>query len=443
MKKTMIINRFNDSSRILAKGVKISNDTRKTGVNNNDLIVGPAGAGKTRGYIIPYILHSEESMVIVDTKGNLCRNYGDHLKHKGYDVKCVDFKDIESTTCGYNPLDYIRVRDGVVNDQDVMALTDAMCPAQDKEEPMWDNSAKMLINALVSFVMEEYDEKDRNLSSVFELYRGAFEANSNGRLRLNEELQRYCAEAPNSTFARKMAQFNALAAADRTIACVLMFINAMIATLDTGTVCRMFSMENRVKFNDFFDHKVALFINVSDNDRSFDGLVNLMYAQAFQTFIKGSDKLPDSRMPIPVRFLLDDFSTGTIIPNFDSIISVIRSREISVSLIIQSFSQLESLYGSHKADTIKDNCGHWVFMGTINAATAAEFAQRFNIQMSTVLNMPLSDAYIITLGSKPQKVEKYNLEEDAVYKRLMSPAPAKKRAPRKKQPEAMPENPAV
>lgn len=96
------------SERILAKGVYVNNDTHITNRNNNDLIVGPTRGGKTRGYIIPNLLRASESMIIADTKGNLYRQYGEYLSEKGYNVQCIDFKEIENTPCGYNPLDYVR-----------------------------------------------------------------------------------------------------------------------------------------------------------------------------------------------------------------------------------------------------------------------------------------------------------------------------------------------
>lgn len=432
------LNRNSDTTRILAKGVEISNDTRKTGVNNNDLIIGPAGAGKTRGYIIPYILHSQESMIIADTKGNLCRMYGNYLEERGYTVKCIDFKDIEDTPCGYNPLDFVRVKDGKANDQDVMRVAAAICPTLDSEDPFWDESARLFFSAFIYYVMENLDENERNLASVCALYRASIQTDKNGNLKLADHLTDYCEKNPDSSFARKMKQFDCIGCANRTMACTMMFINTSLAAIDTKAVCEMLSMDNRVNFDDFFNQKVALFLNISDNDRTLDGLVNLLYTQALQIFINGADKLPDSKMPIPIRFLLDDFATNTKIPDFNNIISVIRSRDISVSLIIQSFSQLENLYGAAAAQTITDNCEHWLYLGTLNINTAAEIAQRLNIMVTSVLNMPLNEAYIIARGGKSMRVEKYDLEEDAVYKRLKARAAKEKRAP-----EAIPERPAV
>ena len=120
-----------------------------------------------------------------------------------------------------------------------------------------------------------------------------------------------------------------------------------------------------------------------------------------------------------MRFLLDDFSTNTVIPDFDKIISVIRSREICVSLIVQSLSQLEGLYGHVKAQTIINNCDHCLYLGGTDTQTARYFAEKFNCQVSTVLNLPLDTMFIFERGTKPRRVKKYELAQDEVYHSLM------------------------
>ena len=127
-------------------------------------------------------------------------------------------------------------------------------------------------------------------------------------------------------------------------------------------VKRMFRMKEQVDMGAFLKGKTALFLSVSDSDRSQDALINLFYTQALQYLMTAADKQPDSRLPIPVRFILDDFSTNTVIPDFDKIIAVIRSREIYVSVVIQSLSQLEGLYGHAKSQTIINNCDHCLYL---------------------------------------------------------------------------------
>lgn len=169
----------------------------------------------------------------------------------------------------------------------------------------------------------------------------------------------------------------------------------------------------------FLKRKTALFLSVSDSDRSQDALINIFYTQALQYLMAAADRQPNSRLPIPVRFILDDFSTNTVIPDFDKIISVIRSREIYVSIVIQSLSQLEGLYGYAKAQTIINNCDHCLYLGGTDTQTARYFAEKFNCQVSTVLNLPLDTMFIFERGSEPRKVQKYELAQDEVYHSLM------------------------
>ena len=114
--------------RILAEGVSINNDTRLTKLNNNDLIIGPTGAGKTRGYVIPNLLHSQESMLVTDTKGNLRRKYGPYLRSRGYRVFDVDLTDMAHSPCGYDPLDYVSIdeKSGQPSEQDILTVACAL-----------------------------------------------------------------------------------------------------------------------------------------------------------------------------------------------------------------------------------------------------------------------------------------------------------------------------
>ena len=129
-----------------------------------------------------------------------------------------------------------------------------------------------------------------------------------------------------------------------------------------------------------------------------------------------ADKNSDHRLRIPVRFILDDFATNAVIKDFDKITSVIRSREIYVSIIIQSLTQLDALYGEHKAITITNNCDNWLYLGGQDVQTANVFAQKTNIPVINILHMGLDDAYLFTRGSGAKKVQKFELEEHTAYK---------------------------
>lgn len=411
------------SKRIFAKDVFVSNDTWVTGINNNDLLVGPAGSGKTRGYVIPNILHTQDSLIVADTKGNLCRLYGKHLKEKGYTVMHLDFTDAANTPWGYNPLAYIReCRDSETNknndyysEQDIKKIAQAICPCQNSKEPFWDQAAQMYLETIILFVMNLLPQEEHNLYEVYTFL------SKMGTDELQDMIEVECTTHPDSAFARKMQMIRQNAKADRMDASIKGILAQHLDVVTYSGVKRMFCMKEQVNMGAFLKGKTALFLSVSDSDRSQDALINLFYTQALQYLMAAADSQPDSRLPIPVRFILDDFSTNTVIPDFDKIISVIRSREIYVSLIIQSLSQLDSLYDHAKAQTIINNCDHCLYLGGTDIQTAEYFAKKFNCQVSTVLNLPLNGLFIFERGCEPRKARKYDLNSDTAYCSLMMP----------------------
>lgn len=154
------------SVRILAEGITASNDTWRTGLNNNTLVIGPSGAGKTRGYVLPNILASEGSVVITDTKGELYEQLRDQLEQKGFNVSCIDFTDPAESTIGYDPLDHIRMINDKVREQDVISVAASLCPVDNHYEPFWDYIVRGLMASLIGYAMTALPKKEWNLSST-------------------------------------------------------------------------------------------------------------------------------------------------------------------------------------------------------------------------------------------------------------------------------------
>lgn len=409
-----------NTTRVLAGDVLVSNDTWTTGLNNNDLLVGPSGAGKTRGYVIPNLLHAGESLIVADTKGNLRRLYGRYLEERGYTVMHLDFTDVARTPWGYNPLAYIRPcgdpeanRDGdFYSEQDVKKVAQAICPCQDFHQPYWDLAAQMYLEAILLFILNQLPQEQHSLYEAYTFL------SRMGTPELEDMVEEECITHPDSAFARKMGMIRQNNKAEKMDASIKGILARHLDVLANSGTRRMFHMERQVDLGAFLRGRTALFLSVSDSDRSQDALVNLFYTQALQYLMAAADRRTDSRLPIPVRFILDDFSTNTVIPEFDKTISVIRSREIYVSLIVQSLSQLEGLYGPAKAQTIINNCDHCLYLGGTDTQTARYFAEKFNCQVSTVLNLPLDSAFLFTRGSEPRRVRKYELSRDSAYRGL-------------------------
>lgn len=390
----------NTSDRILAAGVRVSNDTWATKLNNNDLCIAPSGGGKTTSYVLPNVLNSQESMVVVDTKGNLYRKTADCLQQKGYRVLLLDFTDLQHSPVGYNPLDYVR-RDesGEPNEQDIMAITAAIMPDESVSNDLfWSRISRLVLESAIAYVLEY--TSDTTMTSVAELMAelttGVFD-------RLFTEIGEI---NPESLCYRRYALWRNMRQAEKMTASVAGIVGEAMAVLTSRGARALYENPKRVNFYDLADHKTAVFLNVSDSDQSQYKLVNLFYTQALHVLCDYADRRPGNRLPIPVRLYLDDFASNLVIPAFDKIISVIRSREISVSIMLQSITQLNTMYGEDRAKTIIANCDHCLLLGCNDVDTARYFSVKANTSLHRILDMSLDSAWLFERGSKAREVAK-------------------------------------
>lgn len=390
----------NTNKRFLAENITVSNDTRATGLNNNDLIIGSSGSGKTGGYVIPNIQNISGSLVVTDTKGRLSKLFSDTLKRKGYKVFTLDFVE-PMYSCGYNPLMTIRRKaDGRLREQDILSAAAAIMPQLDKEEPFWEKAAAGYIAFLISFCLEACHEEDRNLKTVCELHHVFI--GQNGQL----SFLNWAKEHPDTFAAKKFKEIYAVSNAEKMWSSIIEFANRALEPFEFDEADSIFANPVSFDISRLGKEKTVLFLNISDTDRTYDQLINLFYTQALQALCAQADENPDGRLEVPVRIIMDDFAAGTRIPNFDKIISVIRSREISVSLILQSMTQLESMYTAAEASTIINNCDHILYLGTQDIKTAEFVSYRAFKTPESVLCMPINQAILITKGEKAAFVNK-------------------------------------
>lgn len=387
-----------NNERILAQNISVSNDTRETGLNNNDLIIGSSGAGKTGGYVIPNIQNITGSMVVSDTKGNLGRKFTKELKEKGYQVVTLDLTD-PLNSCGYNPLDGIRrYRDGSYREQDVLTLANTIMPVMDLRDPFWEKSAASYLGFLIAYALDVLPKEEQNMVSVCELHRAY--------TRCNTSFLQWIDYNPNSFPAKKYWEMQSSMSADKMWSSINEFANRALNPFDFKEAKQIFGNKQSFDIRSLGNRKTVLFLNVSDTDRAFDDIVNVFYTQTLQLLCSEADKNEDGRLKVPVRIIMDDFATSARIPNFDKIISVIRSREISVSLILQSLTQLESMYEASAASTIINNCDHLIYLGSQDQKTAEFIGCRAYKTPETILCKPREKLYLLTNGEKAKLVDK-------------------------------------
>lgn len=413
--------------RILAGGQTVSNNTWDTGLNNNDLVIGPTGSGKTRGYVKPNILQCNESLIVTDTKGSLHKEVGSVLARNGYQVQVIDLVNCLDSPWGYNPLDYIRYdeRRECFNEQDILTVAACLAPVLFLKDPFWDYAARMLLGCIISYVMDCLPKEEHTLSSVVQLFRhtgpkGFFE-------RLIGELAQI---APDNFAVVQYGMFQTMSQADKTYSSVQGILAEKLSCFAFSGTEALYQKPNKIFFPNMGNRKTAVFLHLSDTDRSMDRLATLFCTQAMQTLCSYADRHPKHRLKIPVRFILDDFASAadTCIPDFDRIISVIRSREISVSIIVQSLSQLEASYGHDRAMTIVNNCDNLLYLGGQDVETARYVSTKANRSIHSILDMPLEDAWLFTRGQKAREARKFDLQEHPHYQELPEAASRQSRS---------------
>lgn len=399
--------------RILADGVTVSNDTWATGIANHDLIIGPTGGGKTRGYVLPNLLSSQESFVVTDSKGTLRRQVGGILERRGFRVLELDFSDLLHSQWGYNPLRFIRYDEqrGCWNEQDIITVAAALVPVENRTQPFWEYAARNLLEALIGYTLECLPAEEHDLTSVARLFSEA------ETWVLDELMRELCAIDPASFTAMRWKGIQTCRRADKMYGSVLGILAQKISNFSFSGAQEMFINPNQIDFAAISHTPTAVFVRVSDNDFSLANLTSLFYMQALQMLIAEADSRPDNRLQIPVRLYLDDFA-NLLVPDMDKTISVIRSREISVSIVLQSITQLEGLYGHAKAMTIVDNCDHLLYLGGQSVETARFIGSKANKPVSTILNMPLDRAWLFERGALPREVRKYDLTRHPLYHQL-------------------------
>ena len=381
---------------ILAQDRYYSLNCYETRVNNNVLVVGTSGSGKTRSIVTPNILQATGSYVISDPKGNLYSKYRNYLRNRGYVVKKLDFTN-PKRSAHYNFFNYIR------SNMDIVKLAHMLIYQRKNNshaDPFWDEAGQLLLQSLIAYLKEACDEEDRTLHSINRLL-NAFQASGDAELAetpLDRMIMGYEKEHPDSYAIETYKKFRI--AADKTLRSILITTNARVGLWDTPEITEMTSSDD-IEIENIGRRKTAIFVVVSDTDRSMDGLVNIFLTQTMNELCRVADReCKNNCLPVPVRFILDDFATNCKIEEFPRMIASIRSRGISTMLMIQAESQLTENYGVD-GKTIIGNCDTYVYLGGNDIETAKAVAERCDMPVKKILNMPVGTNWIFRRGQSP------------------------------------------
>lgn len=398
---------------ILAQDEYYSMDSYQTKLNNNVVVVGTSGSGKSRSIVGPNILQASGSYIISDPKGALHKQYGRYLKEKGYIVKCLDLIHPEKSS-GYNFFRYIKTEQDVI--KAAHNLVYSMGDGSFGNDPFWDQSAELLLTSLIAYLKFYRPKEDQNLASIMKLAMACQvnENDSEERTALDRIMEEVKKRDPDS-FAHKQYQKFRIAAG-RTLKSILITLTAKLGKFDFRELNECLARDE-MELELLGRRKTALFVIVSDTDRSMDDIANIFYSQAMDVLCRKADERSEGRLPVPVRFIMDDFASSCKIDQFPRIIATIRSRNISTMIMIQTESQLKSCY-KEDGKTIIGNCDTYVYLGGNDIDTAEAVAKRCNLPMHRILNMPVETNWIFRRGQKPINGRNFPLES---YRLLLEP----------------------
>ena len=351
--------KIKSQNKLLTQNVRLGLDGRKHRRNLNILVCGGSGAGKTRFFCKPNVMQCNTSMVILDPKGEILRDVGGLLEKKGYKVEVLDLINMEKSHC-YNPFVYLN------NDNDVQRLVTNLFKSttpkgSQSQDPFWDTAASMLLLALIFFLKYEAPEDEQNFPMVMELLRAGevHEDDDSYISPLDELFDRLEMINPEHIAVKYYRDYHSGSA--KTLKSIQITLASRLEKFNLESLA-LLTATDELDLPSVGEKKVALFALIPDNDTSFNFLVSILYTQLFQQLFYLADHKYGGSLPMHVHFLMDEFANVSLPDDFDKILSVMRSRGISVSIILQNMAQLKALF-EKQWESIVGNCDEFLYLG--------------------------------------------------------------------------------
>ena len=348
-----------EDNKIFTQNVRVGLDGRKHRRNLNTVVVGGSGAGKTRFYAKPNLCQANTSFVVLDPKGELLRDTGYLLKQKGYEVRVLDLLNMEKSHC-YNPFVYLR------DDNDVQRLVTNLFKSttpkgSQSNDPFWDTAASMLLLALVFYLKYEAPPDEQNFPMVMEMLRAADvrEDMDEYTSPLDELFERLEMRDPDHIAVKYYKDYHSGSA--KTLKSIQITLAARLEKFNLSSLAAL-TATDELDLPSLGEKKVALFALIPDNDTSFNFLVSILYTQLFQQLFYLADHKYGGSLPVPVHFLMDEFSNVSLPDDFSKILAVMRSRRVFVSIILQNLAQLKTLF-EKQWESIIGNCDEFLYLG--------------------------------------------------------------------------------
>lgn len=397
---------------ILTQTERLTMDSRpkqpKYARNKNVMVIGGSGSGKTRFYVKPNLMQMHSSYCVTDPKGTILVECGKMLVRNGYAVKSLNTINF-AKSLHYNPFAYIH------SEKDILKLVNTIIVNTKGEgdksgEDFWVKAEKLYYTALIGYIWYEAPDNEKNFTTLLEMI-NASEAREDDETFKNpvdkmfDELE---AEEPEHFAVKQYRKYKL--AAGKTAKSILISCGARLAPFDIAELRELMSFDE-LELDTLGERKSALFVIISDTDDTFNFVAAIMYSQLFNLLCDKADNEYGGRLPIHVRCLLDEFANIGQIPKFDKLIATIRSREISASIILQSQSQLKTLY-KDSADTIVGNCDATLFLGGKEKSTLKEISEILGKETIDLYNTSETRSNNNSYGLNYQKTGKELMSQD-------------------------------
>ena len=379
----------------------------KNARNKNVLVVGGSGSGKTRFWLKPNLLQCHSSYVVTDPKGTIVLECGNAMLKNGYKVRILNTINFKKSM-HYNPFAYVH------SEKDILKLVTTLMTNTKGEgsggDPFWEKSERLLLTALIAYLHYEAPVEEQNFATLLEML------NTMQVLEDDEEYQNpvdllfeeLAKKKPNSFAGRQYKLYKL--AAGKTAKSILISCGARLAPFDIQEL-RDLTMYDELALDTLGDKKTALFLIMSDTDRTFNFLISMVYTQLFNLLCDKADDVYGGKLPIHVRCLIDECANIGQIPNLEKLVATIRSREISACLVLQARSQLKAIYKDN-ADTIVGNMDSQIFLGGSEPTTLKDLSEMLGKETIDAFNTSDTRGNSPSYGTTFQKMGHELLSRD-------------------------------
>ena len=348
-----------EGNKILTQNVSIGLDGRQHKRNLNVMVCGGSGSGKTRYYAKPNVMQANCSLVILDPKGEILRDTGALLTAKGYTVKVIDLVQMEKSHC-YNPFVYLRT------DNDIQRLVtnifkNTTPKGSQSRDPFWDQAAMMLLLALVFYLFYEAPPEEQNFPMIMEMIRAGEVREDNEDYTSPLDVLFAKLEGRNAEHVALKYYHSYRSGSAKTLKSIQITLLSHLEKFNLESLSGI-TQTDELELSLLGEEKRAIFAVIPDNDSSFNFIIGMLYTQLFQQLYFQADIMHGGRLPVHVHFIMDEFANVALPEDFDKLLSTMRSREISVSIIIQNMAQLKALY-EKQWESITGNCDEFLYLG--------------------------------------------------------------------------------